>query len=154
MPDLGGKDIGGKEIGGGIGIVIDPASQYRQKAEFELTPEELAVKLAMDEEWRVGCETRGRAFYLNPDGSRRQYTQQEFDEYQAAEHELWTEFYERSIAAGLYEEVSIEEQVAQRVAILESVAAELEVLEARAAERGITLPAREINITVGGTIRG
>ena len=56
-------------------------SEWRQKGEHELTPDQLAVKRRMDEEWREGCEIRGKAFYLNPDGSRRAYTDREFDSF-------------------------------------------------------------------------
>ena len=110
-------------------------SEWRQKGEHELTRSQLETKRRMDDEWKAGCDLRGRAFYLNADGSRRQYTTEELEVFQTEENRLWDAFMAQSIASGLYEEITIEEQITRAREQLEADTARLGVLTAAKAER-------------------
>ena len=114
-------------------------SEWRQKGEHELTPELLAVRHAMDAEWKEGCDKRGAAFYLAKDGSRRVYTQKEFDEYTSLENELWLDWEKRAKEAGLYAEISLEDQITEKEAHIAAISAELSTLRMAKSERDIAI---------------
>jgi len=94
-------------------VLADSDSIWRQKDEHELTPEQLVVKRQMDQEWFDTCEARAKAFLLLPDGSRREYTQEEWDAWNTEGNVLWLDFEARAKEAGLYAVITLDEQIAQ-----------------------------------------
>jgi len=100
-------------------------SEWRQKVEHELTPEQLATKRAMDQEWFDACEARAKAFLLNPDGTRSTYTKEEWDSWSAEGGELWKAFEIRCHEAGLYEEITLDDRIARAEAIVAEATAEV-----------------------------
>jgi len=126
--------------------------KWIQKTQHDLTPEQLAVKLAMDVEWENGCTQRGTAFYLNRDGSRRAYTPEEYAVFQANETVLWDEFEARAIAAGLYYEVTIDEQIAEAQAVIEMATARVSHLTEVKAELVARAAAEEQGRIAGGDV--
>ena len=123
-------------------------SEWRQKGEHELTPEQLIVKRRMDAEWKERCDLRGRAFYLNSDGSRRTYTTKEMEVFQAKENRAWDDFMTRSIEAGLYEEITLEMQIADMQVRLEADTARLNTLTAAKVERDRLIAERDKDIVI------
>lgn len=77
---------------------------YRQKPFSSLTPEQQKVKLKKDGEYEIAVQNL--------------YTTLPRDQAQAEKKKLWNDYSNWAIAAGLYEEVTVEQQLTEAEAAL------------------------------------
>jgi hypothetical protein len=104
---------------------------YRQKPTSELTPAQQEQKLQKDAEYEQNVHSLSDPFYQKKHTAG--VTPQEEAEYRQARDKLWDDYYSWAIANGLYERVTVEQQLNEENGKLKE---QLDVVNQLRAERG------------------
>jgi len=92
---------------------------WRPKRPSALTDSQRAEKLQKDSEYEIAVQNLSTAFYQKK--RTVGVTAEEEEAYKQAKSKLWNDYLEWAKANGLYEEVTLEQQLAEAVAGLKEI---------------------------------
>lgn len=84
---------------------------FRQKASHRLTKEQFQAKLKKDSEYEIAVQNLSTAFYQKK--RTIGVSEKEEGDYLKAKSKLWNDYKNWAIGAGLYEEITPEQQLAE-----------------------------------------
>ena len=84
---------------------------FRQKTFHRLTDEQKQAKLQKDSQYEIAVQNLSTAFYTKK--RTVGVSAKEEADYQAQKSKLWNDYYSWAIGAGLYEQVTPEQQLAE-----------------------------------------
>jgi len=82
---------------------------YRQKAPRQLTEAQREAKLTKDSEYEIAVQNLSAEFYRKKHAGG--VTAQEETDYKAQKAQLWDNYYNWAVSGGLYEEVTLDQQL-------------------------------------------
>jgi len=91
-------------------------TEYRQKRFGLLTPEQQELKLQKDKEYELAVQKLSGNFYQKK--CTVGVTTTEEQAYRTQKSKLWNDYYNWALSAGLYEEVTTEQQLTEAEAAL------------------------------------